>query len=333
MRVAVLGVGAMGCLFGCRLSKVAEVILVGSWAEQLEKLRSEGLEVEELDGRITRHRIEATAEVADAGPADLVLVLVKSRDTERAARQAREVLAPGGLVLTLQNGLGNLEILAAAVGADNAALGVSVQAATVVAPGKIRHAGAGPTRLARTPATEARLRQVAELFREAGLETQVVADARQLVWGKLAVNAAINPLSALLGVVNGEVEADPRSRSLLLRAAREVEAVALAQGIELAFPDAGEQARNVCRATAANRSSMLQDLARGVPTEIDVMSGAIVARGRKYRVATPVNEALWRMVRERERRPVTQEWISPLGPGEEEEIRELLEARKSEGPA
>lgn len=322
-RVAVLGVGAMACLFGSRLAKVAEVTLVGSWREQIEKIRARGLEVEELDGRLSRQPLDIMSDSA-AGPADLVLIWVKSGGTEEAAIRAREILAPGGLALTLQNGLGNLEVLADAVGVENTALGVTVQAATVVAPGRIRHAGEGPTHLAATAATEERVGRVAGLFGEAGLETRVVADARRLVWGKLAVNAAINPLSALLGVPNGEVEADPRSRALLLRAAREVEAVARAQGIEPAFEDAGEQARKVCRATAANRSSMLQDLSRGARTEIDVVSGAITEKARQYGVPAPVNEALWRLVREREGRPVEGPWAFPAGPPIAAELRNLL---------
>lgn len=321
-RVAVLGLGAMGCLFGSRLAGHARVTLVGSWPAQLRQLRRRGLEVEEADGRVTHHRLEATDDAAAAGPAELVLVLVKSHATGRAAERAREILAPEGLVLTLQNGLGNREVLAEALGPEAVALGVTVQGATVEAPGRIRHAGIGATQLARRRPEDRELEEVGKLFRRAGFETLLVDEADELLWSKLAVNAAINPLTALMGVPNGVLEAEAGARALLLRAALEVAAVAAAQGTEIA--QAPERAREVCRATAQNRSSMLQDLARGGRTEVDVVSGAVARFGREYDVPAPVNEALWRLVREREGNPVPEPWIFPEGSAVEAEIRALI---------
>ncbi len=320
-RVAILGVGALGCLLGSRLAKVARVTLVGSWKEQLDRLRERRLEVEELDGTVTHHRIETTADATTAGPADLVLVVVKSHATAKAARQAQGILAPEGLVLTLQNGLGNREVLAQTLGWERVALGVTVMGANVVGPGRIRHAGDGATHLARRCPIDGKLEEIGDLFRHAGLTTHLVDDALRLLWGKLAVNAAINPLTALLGVSNGHLDSDAVARRVMLRAAREVVAVAAAQGIELG--DAGEKALAVCHGTAENRSSMLQDLDRGAATEIDVVSGAVARHARQYDVPAPVNEALWRRVRERQGNPVEEPWMFLGGPGVLEEIRAM----------
>ena len=301
LRVAIFGVGAMGTLFGSRLSSLAEVTLLGHWAEQIDTIRRNGLTVTHPDGSRSQHHLRITSNLAEAAPADVALILVKSYQTARAARQAAAVLRPGGLAITLQNGLGNLEQLAEAVGRDRAALGITAQGATVPAPGQLDHAGEGPTYLARLPGREQQLQQVAALFNAAGIETNLVNDADSLLWGKLAINAGINPLTALMRVPNGMLVEDERLQRLMAAAATEVARVAEAQGIQLPFADAAARTAEVARATAANRSSMLQDVSRSGPTEIDAISGAVVRFGRRLGVPTPVNEFLLRQMQARDR--------------------------------
>jgi 2-dehydropantoate 2-reductase len=301
LRIVIFGVGAMGTLFGSRLSPLAEVTLVGHWAEQIDTIRRDGLTVTHPNGSRTQHRLRITNNLAEAAPADVALILVKSYQTARAARQAAAVLRPAGLAITLQNGLGNLDRLAEAVGRERAALGITAQGATVPAPGRLDHAGEGPTYLARLPGREQQLEQVAALFNAAGIETSLVNDADSLVWGKLAINAGINPLTALMRVPNGMLVEDETLKRLMAAAATEVAAVAEAQGIHLPFADAAARTAEVARATAANRSSMLQDVSRAGPTEIDAISGAVVRFGRRLGVPTPVNEFLLRQMQARER--------------------------------
>lgn len=307
MHVVVLGVGAMGSLFGAYLAPLVDITLVGRWPAQLAALRRPGLTLIRPDGRRTQQALHATDDVRRAAPADVVLVLVKSHQTARAAAQAAEVLRPQGIAVTLQNGLGNREILADAVGAARVAQGVTSEGATLLAPGEVRHAGHGLTHLAATPQTAARLSHFATLLRQAGLETQLSEQVDGLVWGKLAVNAGINPLTALLRVRNGFLVKNAAARRLMSAAAEEVAAVAAAAGITLPYPNAAQQAATVATATAENYSSMLQDVLRGAPTEIDAICGAVVRHGQAVGVTTPLNEALWRLVRAAEtgaRRPV-----------------------------
>lgn len=296
MNIAIIGIGAMGCLFGAYLARVARIVMVGRWPAQLAALQKEGLTLVDVDGGESHYRLDASIDPAAAYPADVALILVKSGQTERAARQAHQALTPAGVALTLQNGLGNVERLAAVLGADRAALGITSQGATVLAPGRVQHAGHGPTHLARTPATAEALQHLAGLLNRAGLESKLTDNADGLVWGKLAVNAGINPLTALLGVRNGYLAENEAARRLMGQAAEEAAAVARAQGIELPFANAAERALAVARATAANYSSMLQDARRGAPTEIVAISGAIVEYGRRCKVATPVNEGLYQLV-------------------------------------
>jgi 2-dehydropantoate 2-reductase len=144
------------------------------------------------------------------------------------------------------------------------------------------------------------LQAVADLFNAAGLETTLVDNPNSLVWGKLAINAGINPLTALLEVPNGELAEQESWRQVMAAAAREVAQVAAAQGIRLPFGDAADRTVAVSRATATNRSSMLQDVSRAAPTEIDAITGAVVRFGQLLGIPTPVNEKLLRLVKDKE---------------------------------
>ena len=170
---------------------------------------------------------------------------------------------PGGgrRALTLQNGLGNRELLGQALGARRVALGVTTQGATLLGPGLVRAAGDGAIILQEHP----RLAPLAALLRRAGFSVETSPDPQALLWGKLVINAAINPLTALLGVPNGELLARPPAHALLQSAAGEAAAVAAALGMRLPYPDPTAAAENTARRTAANRSSMLQDVLTGRP--------------------------------------------------------------------
>ena len=300
MRILVLGTGAMASLIAARLVRngSADVTIAGTWAEALETIRREGITVKDETGRWSVPVTAATLPDVGQGQADFVLVLVKSAKTADVADTAARALAPGGMVVTLQNGLGNREVLAAAAGADRVAIGVTTVGSTLLGPARVRAAPGGIVLGAQDPAPLARLVQA---FRAAGIEAEVVPDIGRLVWQKLAVAASINPVAGLLGVANGVVVSSAGGRERVAAAAREVGAVAAAQGIDLQA-DAAALAFSVATRTAGNRCSMLQDLDRGVLTEIDALCGAVVAEGRRLGVDTPVNAALLREVHDREAR-------------------------------
>ncbi|UCG23336.1 MAG: 2-dehydropantoate 2-reductase [Chloroflexota bacterium] len=287
----------MASLFAARLEPLADVIMVGSWAEQIQAVHHNGLILEHPDGRESRHFFAATTAATEEAPADLAIVAVKSWQTERAAQRAQQALSSRGLALTLQNGLGNLEKIRTVVGADRAAIGVTSEGATMLGVGRVRHAGRGHTYFALREDTRLRLEDTAALFAKAGLLTSLVDDAQSLIWGKLVVNAGINPLTALIQKPNGYLVENSVAFDVMSRAAIETAAVAGAMNIELPYPDAAERAAEVARATSANRSSMAQDVARGMPTEVEQITGAVAELGRRVGVITPVNEALLLLVR------------------------------------
>jgi 2-dehydropantoate 2-reductase len=290
--ILIAGSGAMACLFGARLSAHAEVTLLGTWPDGIAALQRDGVRLE-AGGLETRYPVRVTSDPRRARGARLALVLVKSWQTRRTADMLAECLAADGVALTLQNGLGNLEVLRAALGLERAALGVTTMGATLVGPGRVRAGGTGPTYVARHPRLEPHL----DLLRQAGFEVEVEDDMASVQWGKLAVNAGINPLTALLRVPNGALVEDAHARGVMGEAAREAAAVAAALGVRMPYRDAAAQAEEVARRTAANRSSMLQDILRGAPTEIDAINGAVAEAGERVKASVVVNRTLWRLVR------------------------------------
>ncbi len=299
--IAIWGVGALGSLFAGYLSAVAQVTMVGRWPEQIDAVRRNGLTIHHTDGRTTRFSPAITDDPATLPPIDLVIVLVKSHQTAGIAPAIAKVLSPHGVAITLQNGVGNLDALVQAVGAERATQGVTAQGANFVDLGTVRHAGTGLTHIAVLSERAALIETCIDLLNQVGIDTHATDAADSLVWGKLAVNAGLNPLTALLDLPNGELLTEPQRQGFMIAAAREVEAVAAAHGIRLPYPDVAAQVQEVARVTGANISSMLQDMRRQVPTEIDAMSGAVVRDGERLGIPTPVNAVLLNLIRTRER--------------------------------
>lgn len=293
MKIAVVGAGAMGCLFGGKLSLVADVWLVDPWKEHVAALQKDGLEIVGRDGTVEKLHVRAVQDPLQVpDPVDLALIFVKSQQTEWAAKQAALILAGRGLVLTLQNGLGNFETIAHIVGPARTLQGVTAHGATMLGPGRIRHAGSGVTHLATRDEISDRVGEITGALVAAGFDTHVSDNLDTLLWGKLVINVGINALTAILLVPNGFLADNPAASNLVASAVGEAVAVARVKNITLPYPDPLAQVLSVAKATGSNRSSMLQDVLRGAPTEISVINGAIVREGAKVGVATAVNQAL-----------------------------------------
>jgi 2-dehydropantoate 2-reductase len=183
------------------------------------------------------------------------------------------------------------------VGEKRAYAGITSQAATLLAPGQVRHAGCGPTVLAAGRGQAEKIAIIAGLFNRAGIHTRIDEDGEALLWSKLIVNVGINALTALLRVPNGILVQIPECELLMTQAVDEAVAVAGALRVNLASEAQAERVRQVCTLTSANRASMLQDVLRGAPTEIDVINGAVVAKGREVGVPTPVNVLLTQLIK------------------------------------
>jgi 2-dehydropantoate 2-reductase len=292
--VLIVGTGALASLFAARLaSKGISIAMLGTWREGLAALRQHGVMLVHPDGSQKSHPVLATNDPKECKGVKHALVLVKSWQTPRAAGQLAKCLANDGVALTLQNGLGNQEALAKECGEERVALGVTTTGATLLSSGRVRPGGEGVISIGAHP----RVEPLVNMLREVGFNVEVLDDVDTLIWGKLVINAAINPMTALLRVPNGELLVREPARQLSADLAREVAAVAAAQGIQLAFDDPVAAAEKVMEKTATNNSSMFQDVQRGAPTEIDAICGAVVRIGGQVEVQTPVNRALWLLIR------------------------------------
>jgi len=289
----------MGSLFGGKLSLAGqEVVLYDINREHMERIREQGLVIEEAGtGREVQARPRAAVAAEELRGSEVLIVFVKSTATEAAARQFRDHLRPEGVVLTLQNGLGNEAIIRKYFGAERTAAGVTSQGATFLGPGRIRHAGRGPTHLGMSDGRNERLAPLVEALNRAGFETHVEQDIDSLVWSKLVINVGINALTALTGQPNGRLLDFEETRALMAELVAEAAAVARARGVRLTFADPLQAVLEVARKTGANRSSMLQDFDRGRESEIDFINGAIVRQAGELGLQAPVNAALSRLVK------------------------------------
>ena len=292
--ILIVGSGAMANMFAARLVAAGvKVTILGTWEDGLQALRTCGVRVQRKDNKIDTFPVGVVDNPGDCEKVQYALVLVKSWQTARAAKQLAECLLPEGLALTLQNGLNNRQTLSDVLGIQRVALGVTTSGATLIEPGLVRPVGDEVVSLG----VHSRLKPLADMLRAAGFMVDTVTDTSALLWGKLVINASINPLTALLRVPNGELLKRSTARNLMGITARETASVAVARGIRLPYPDPVVAVETIARRTAENFSSMLRDVMRGAPTEVDSINGAIVNAGEITKVPTPVNRTMWQLVK------------------------------------
>jgi 2-dehydropantoate 2-reductase len=284
----------MGTLFAHRLAEQTPIIMLGSWPEALQAIAAHGISLE-VGGVESSRRVQVYSNPAKLPRIRLALVLVKSWQSECVARQLNQCLAEDGLALSMQNGLGNLEIFQSQLGVDRTALAVTTLGATSTGPGRARFAGQGEIHISQ----EARLNDFADLFHSAGFSIRRTEDLEGAVWGKLVINSAINPLTAIIGCQNGKLLEIDEARWLLDQVAQETAHFASIQDIRLPFDNPAEMVRRVVKRSAENVSSMLADLKRGAPTEIDYINGAIATLAARMEYPTPLNTFLWKSIRAR----------------------------------
>lgn len=299
MKVAIVGVGAMGSLFAYLFCQAGySPWLLDKCQERVDAIKKDGLTVEGVTGthHLALHKITTNSE--EIGTVDLVIIFVKAYDTEEALRGAVSLIGDKTIVLTLQNGLNNLEKITGITGTKRVVGGTTAHGATQLSHGHIRHAGIGGTIIGSLNGEEVKeIDKVKELLKSSGIKTDITDDLEGTVWSKLIINAAINPLTAITRLKNGEIIKHAELREIQLKIVEEALAVANTKGIAIHYRDPVEKVKDVCRATASNKSSMLQDVMNGKRTEIDYINGAIVSEGGKYHIPTPYNDIMTRLVR------------------------------------
>ena len=299
--IAVVGAGAIGCYFGGMLARAgANVTLIGRRAH-VDAIKRDGLLLQSLDFR-QYIPVAATEDMGAVGDARLVLFCVKSADTDDAARAMAPQLAADAVVLSLQNGVNNVERIRLHVQAPVIA-GLVYAAAEMSAPGSVRHTGGGSLVIGRLNALPGdqetdprRLSEIAALFTGAGIAVKISADIAAELWSKLVMNCAYNAISALTRAPYGRMVALPEIREVMRQTVDEVVQVARAKGIRLPG-DMVEAAFRLADTMPATLSSTAQDILKGKRTEIDHLNGYVVREGAALGIPTPANRTLNALVK------------------------------------
>ncbi|HOE76662.1 MAG TPA: 2-dehydropantoate 2-reductase, partial [Rectinema sp.] len=239
MKISVIGSGAMGSLFGGKLAIAGEnVVLYDVYRDHIDTVNKEGLSIEDAEtGKITVVHPQASSDPESVKNSDVLLIFVKSTNTESVANQFKSFAAPHTIVLTLQNGLGNDAILVKHFGIERTAIGVTSQGATFLGPGKIKHAGKGPTHITMADGNKTKLQDLAAALGRAGFETYISDEVTSLVWSKLIINVGINALTALLNVKNGQLLEYEDIKQVMADLVKEALIVVKKKGIQLIYDD------------------------------------------------------------------------------------------------
>jgi 2-dehydropantoate 2-reductase len=301
MKIAILGAGAMGSLYGGSLSEKNDVYLIDVWKEHVDIINSEGLKIK-IKNEDKIYHPKAVMSTNDVGSVDLVMIFVKSVNTAEALSKSNALFGETTMALTLQNGYGNDEDILPYVKKENLLIGATASGATVLGPGYVFQAGVGPTNIGvRKDGCLDKAQIIVDLFNESGIETYKSDNVLQAIWTKLMVNVGINAISALLDTRNGFLAESKAAYDIAYKLVKEGVEVAKAEGYVL-------NAEEICekyyiqgaKVVGHNRCSMLQDVDKKRKTEVEKINGAISSIGKKHGIVTPYNDLMVEMINAKE---------------------------------
>ena len=303
MQIAVIGAGNMGCVYGGNLARIGEqVTLIDVWEEHIGRIRTHGLHMEGLNGDFTV-RVGATVAPVEAPKADAVLICANAYNTPEAAQSAKTVLKADGYALTLQNGVGNVEVLTEVLGVGRVLAGLSFHSGDLRGPGHVAHTNNGPTYLGELDRSRSpRLLALADLMERARLNPALEDDIVVTIWSKFVHNCGINAICAITNLRPGHIREIPALDELQSHIVNETLALVRAKGIGLPDPDPLATIKAYC-AKKFHRVSMLQHLDRGRRTEVDALNGYVARESRRLGLVAPYSEALTMLMKGREHVP------------------------------
>lgn len=290
MKIAIIGAGAMGCLYGAYLSSSHEVIMIDAYEPQVQAIKENGITIQEADGAVYPYpHVKAYTCAQCMESVELVIVFVKSTYTEEALQQNQHLFAQDTLVMTLQNGAGNDRKIEKYVNKDNIIIGTSKHNAVNLGNAVSKHAGKGVTTIGSNYQAQAQVDKVRQVLESAGFEVVVSEDIQRIIWSKLLVNLSVNTLTALTQTPIGYMIKNQYAWDFAKRLIYEAIEVAEADGTYFDRREALEMVHKVCEDAGEGYSSMYQDRKRHVKMEIDAINGAIVQQAKLYGVPTPYN--------------------------------------------
>jgi 2-dehydropantoate 2-reductase len=297
LRIAIIGAGAIGCLFGILLHQSGQsVLLVHHRKGAVAYIDKKGLTLRRLSGKPVRARVKVKQSLSERDSPDLVILTVKAYDTKTATQQLETVLSGGVPILSIQNGFGNIETISRFLPKHVAIGGTTTEGALLRKPGDVVHTGRGTTWIGEIDGRlTGRLHAIKSVLRDAGFRTEVSKNIRGVIWSKAIVNSAINPITAIARVSNGELLTNSYLLDAAFRLLDEGVAVANTRQVSLALSPFPLLIRALT-STRNNKSSMLRDMESGRTTEIRQLNGWIVARGEDFGVDTPYNSLVTQLV-------------------------------------
>ena len=298
LRIAVVGAGAMGSIFGAGFKEAGlDTVLVDVAEPLVEKIGRDGVKITR-GGEERVVEIDATTDPGSVGTVDMVVFFVKNYHTASAAERSRPLVAPETAVVSLQNGWGNGDVLAQTFEPPQIVVGVTYNSGTVLGLGEVAHPGVGPTYIGPYTGDSLDLtRRVEEALRQAGFEVHATPKIRQEIWKKLILNAATLPTAALTGMNAGALGQPGPMLDLVDEVTREAVSVAQKLGYDIDLDERIETIHNLLVRAGPTRGSMLQDFEAGRPTEIEVINGAVLKAAQENGVDVPVNRALASLVK------------------------------------
>ncbi|MFH0807042.1 MAG: 2-dehydropantoate 2-reductase [Elusimicrobiota bacterium] len=298
MKIVIVGPGAMGCLFAGLLSKNPknEVWLLDKNPERTAVIKKNGIKISGLTKKNTKTKI--TTEPNEIGTANLVLIFVKSYDTESATKSVLPCINKETIILSLQNGLGNIEIIRK-YSVNNVFAGITAIGATLIGWGKVKHAGKGATIIGKS----GRAKEIIKAFNKTGIVIKANNNIDSIIWSKLVLNSAINPLGAITQMKNGELIENCYIKDSLIQTVKETAMIAKDLGIKLLYKNPEKEVVNACKKTKNNTNSMLQDILNRKQTEIEYINGAIIKQAEKLKLEAPLNKNLYSRVKSIEKKP------------------------------
>ncbi len=298
MKIGIIGPGSIGLLLACLLHKAgAAITLIDYKKERAEKLNKNGIILED-SGEQFHQKIPVICGFTDINNFDLLIICVKAYHTKTVADELNRAGFINN-ILTLQNGMGNVEILQNIIKTPKIIAGITSEGANLAKAGHIIHAGKGKTSFGsviKDNPDRKFLNELADVMNKAGLETEISDDVDSLIWSKLLINVGINALTAILNIQNGKLTENNSSRDLMCKLVTEAWELAKLNGIKLPYDDPVKKTEEVCKMTAENYSSMNQDIKFGRKTEIDYINGAIVDFGKKSGLKCPYNDTATQII-------------------------------------
>ena len=292
MKIAVIGGGAMGSLYGGLLSQNNDVVIVVVNRDQTEKVNCEGLLIHEADGsqRLCHPKMIVCTDALE--PVDLVILFVKSMVSRAALEQNRALIGPDTYVMTLQNGSGHETILSEFTDAEHVVIGTTQHNSAVLELGEIRHAGSGITNIGCISGDVHRLEPIAEAFRKSGFETRCCPNVKELIWSKMFTNVSVSALTGVLEVPMGYIVENPYAWTLCETLIREAVAVAEGEGLHFDADEKIAEVRAVCERNPSGITSICADIRNGRKTEVDTISGSVVAASHRNGISAPTHELI-----------------------------------------